>query len=87
MPWTAPAPAARGRTASISPWTPGQTLGVVGESGCGKSTLARALIRMVPGHGTGDVATAEDLLALSPRQMKPYRAEHPDGVSGPAGQR
>ena len=54
---------------------PGETLGIVGESGCGKSTLARALIQLVPATGRVVWQNGQDLLALSPRDMLPYRAD------------
>ena len=53
----------------------GETLGIVGESGCGKSTLARALIQMVPATGQVVWQDGQDLLALNPRAMLPYRAD------------
>jgi oligopeptide transport system ATP-binding protein len=53
----------------------GETLGIVGESGCGKSTLARALIQMVRATGQVIWQDGQDLLALSPRAMLPYRAD------------
>ncbi|MCL2340044.1 MAG: dipeptide/oligopeptide/nickel ABC transporter ATP-binding protein, partial [Actinomycetia bacterium] len=51
----------------------GENLGLVGESGCGKSTLARSIIRLNKPRA-GSVRFADvDLLALSPRGLRPYR--------------
>ncbi|WP_386680064.1 oligopeptide/dipeptide ABC transporter ATP-binding protein [Loktanella sp. R86503] len=74
MPWTAPRllRAVNGVSFDLEP---GQTLGVVGESGCGKSTMARGLIQMVPATGQVIWEGKTDLLSLSPRQMKPHRAD------------
>ncbi|SEN17418.1 oligopeptide transport system ATP-binding protein [Loktanella fryxellensis] len=74
MPWTAPRPlrAVNGVSFDLEP---GQTLGVVGESGCGKSTMARGLINMVPATGQVLWEGKTDLIPLSPRAMKPYRAQ------------
>lgn len=74
MPWTKPRAlhALNGVNFALKP---GETLGIVGESGCGKSTLARALIQMVPATGRVIWDGQQDLLALSTRQMLPYRAD------------
>ena len=51
----------------------GDTLGVVGESGSGKSTVARLITRIIEAD-SGEVWLHDtDLLALSRRQMRPYR--------------
>jgi peptide/nickel transport system ATP-binding protein len=51
----------------------GETLGVVGESGSGKSTAARCIVRLVkPDAGTVSI-DGTDILALSNRQLRPYR--------------
>jgi oligopeptide transport system ATP-binding protein len=74
MPWTKPRAlkALNGVNFTLGA---GETLGIVGESGCGKSTLARALIQMVPATGRVVWQGRQDLLALSRREMLPYRAD------------
>ncbi len=74
MPWTKPRElkALNGVNFALGA---GETLGIVGESGCGKSTLARALIQMVPATGRVLWQGGQDLLALSRRDMLPYRAD------------
>lgn len=74
MPWTKPRElhALNGVNFALDA---GETLGIVGESGCGKSTLARALIQMVPATGRVIWDGKQDLLALSARQMLPYRSD------------
>lgn len=55
----------------------GRIVGVVGESGCGKSTLAFAIIRLLAENAiitAGEVRLeGQDLLALTPRQMRDIR--------------
>ena len=51
----------------------GETLGLVGESGCGKSSLSRAITRLVPAQQGRVLLNGQDLLALSPRQLLPWR--------------
>nr|WP_297459420.1 ABC transporter ATP-binding protein [uncultured Halomonas sp.] len=55
----------------------GRIVGVVGESGCGKSTLAFAIIRLLAENATitaGNICLeGQDLLALTPRQMRDIR--------------
>ena len=63
----------------------GETLGIVGESGCGKSTLAKAIVNilkpMTPQVRLDGRITYHsdegpiDLLSLSPRAMRPLRAQ------------
>ncbi|MDB5849682.1 MAG: glutathione transporter ATP-binding protein [Rhodoferax sp.] len=50
----------------------GETVGLVGESGCGKSSLSRAITRLVPAQGRV-LFDGQDLLALSARQLLPWR--------------
>ena len=61
---------------------PGESLGLVGESGSGKTMLALALVDLLPagaqrtGHAflrTGQGAGAQDLLALSDKELIPVR--------------
>ena len=74
LPWAKPAllHAVNGVNFSIKA---GETLGIVGESGCGKSTLARAIIQLVPASGQAIWEGKTDLLALTPSQMQPLRAQ------------
>jgi peptide/nickel transport system ATP-binding protein len=56
---------------------PGQTVGLVGESGCGKSVTSLAIMGLLPKRGNTVEGTAvfdgEDLLSLSPSQMRDRR--------------
>jgi peptide/nickel transport system ATP-binding protein len=59
---------------------PGDTLGIVGESGCGKSVTALSLMRLLPAKiariaGGSIRLEGEDLLALSPEQMRRIRGD------------
>jgi peptide/nickel transport system ATP-binding protein len=59
----------------------GEVLGLVGESGSGKSTVAHAILRVLPRSAlcTGAVTfRGDDVLTLSPAQLRRYRWE---GVS------
>ena len=62
----------------------GEIIGIAGESGSGKSTLAFAIARLLraPAEVTGGSVmytradgVSEDLVALSPRELQPYRWE------------
>ena len=53
-----------------------ETLALVGESGCGKSATALALMRLLPptAQVEGELRFGgQDLLALSPREMRALR--------------
>jgi peptide/nickel transport system ATP-binding protein len=56
---------------------PGQTVGLVGESGCGKSVTSLAIMGLLPSRGNTVEGQAlfdgEDLLSLSPSQMRDRR--------------
>jgi oligopeptide transport system ATP-binding protein len=53
----------------------GETLGIVGESGSGKSTIARALLRLIPAERGEAWFLGQDLLQLSPAQLRPVRRQ------------
>ncbi|HXV34696.1 MAG TPA: ABC transporter ATP-binding protein [Gaiellaceae bacterium] len=68
--------ALRGVSLSIAP---GEAYGLVGESGCGKSTAALAVMRYLPRNGRVTGGTIRvggtDLLAMSEREVRRYRAQ------------
>ncbi|MEQ8586910.1 MAG: dipeptide ABC transporter ATP-binding protein [Thalassobaculaceae bacterium] len=54
---------------------PGETLAVVGESGCGKSTTGRSIIRLVEPTRGSVIFEGQELVGLSPSDMRPFRRE------------
>ncbi|VFR28103.1 ABC transporter ATP-binding protein [plant metagenome] len=54
---------------------PGETVGLVGESGCGKSSLSRAILRLVPAQAGEVRLSGQDLLALSAKDLLPWRRQ------------
>jgi peptide/nickel transport system ATP-binding protein len=53
----------------------GEILGLVGESGSGKTTLGRTLLRLVSPTGGRVFFRDEDLTALGPHALRPYRRQ------------
>ncbi len=51
----------------------GQTLALVGESGCGKTTVGRSLLRLVEPRSGSVRFCGQELLGLTPEEMRPLR--------------
>ncbi|HEV8438520.1 MAG TPA: oligopeptide/dipeptide ABC transporter ATP-binding protein [Methylomirabilota bacterium] len=52
---------------------PGETLALVGESGCGKTTTSRLVLRAIEPTRGRIVFDGEDITALPPHQLLPFR--------------
>jgi len=59
---------------------PGEIVGLAGESGCGKSVTMKCLLRLLPHPGRiveGEIRfDGQDLLSLSPGEMRQVRGKH-----------
>ncbi|GLR79135.1 ABC transporter ATP-binding protein (plasmid) [Azospirillum oryzae] len=73
-PW-APAPSVKAVDGVSFALDRGETLSLVGESGCGKTTTGKSVLRLIEPSGGSIRLDGEDVLSLSPTQMRRRRRD------------